>query len=79
MGAGEWVLAGLVAVIFAFVILRPDRWGRSSRRRDSGDGGTSGTAVGVDGSSRRGRDNDNDSDNDSDGGSDGGGDGGGGD
>lgn len=71
MGVGEWLLAGLVAVIFAFVILRPDRWGTRTRRRSDG------TTVGVDGTGRRDRDNDND---DSDGGSDGGGgDGGGGD
>lgn len=72
MGWGEWLLAGLVALVFAFVILRPDLWRRTGSRRNRGDGGTS---VGVDGTGRR----DRDDDNDGDGGSDGGGDGGGGD
>lgn len=67
MGVAEWFLAGLVALIFVFVILRPDRWGKRDRRRSDG------TTVGVDGSSRRDRDNDNDSDGASDGGGDGGG------
>lgn len=71
MDTWEWVLAGVVVVVFAFIILRPDRWNTRTRRRSDG-----GTTVGVDGTSRRDRDNDND--NDGDGGSDGGGDGGGG-
>ena len=72
MGVSEWLLAGLVVVIFAFVILRPDLWGK--RGRGSSDGGGD-TAVGV---HMDGRHQDNDSDSDGDGG-DGGGDGGGGD
>jgi hypothetical protein len=67
MGWGEWLLAGLVVVIFAFVILRPDLWGRRDRRRADG-----GTAVGVDGTGRR-RDDDNDGDSSDGGGGDGGG------
>jgi hypothetical protein len=61
MGWGEWLLAGLVAVVFAFVILRPDMWGRGDRRNSDG-----GTATGVDSSGRR------HDDDDSDGGGDGG-------
>jgi hypothetical protein len=38
MGVGEWVLTGLVVLIFAFVILRPDRWRKRDRTGD-GDGG----------------------------------------
>ncbi len=70
MGVGEWLLAGLVFVGFAFVILRPDLWGRRGPGSSQSDGGT---AVGVDGTGRRGDDG---NDGDSDGG-DGGGDGGG--
>jgi hypothetical protein len=62
MGLGEWLLAGLVVVIFAFVILRPDLWNKRGRRHSS-DGGS--TAVGVDATSRR---HDGDSDSGSDGG-----------
>ena len=43
MGIGEWLLAGLVAVAFAFVILRPDLWGRRGRSSDGGGD----TVVGV--------------------------------
>jgi hypothetical protein len=59
MGVGEWVLAGLVVVIFVFVILRPDRWGK----RDSGSGSEGGFYA-ADGRRR-------DDDNNGDGGGDG--------
>ena len=45
MGIGEWLLAGLVAVAFGFVILRPDLWGR--RGRSSGGDGDTVVGVGV--------------------------------
>jgi hypothetical protein len=68
MGVGEWLLAGLVAALFAFVILRPDLWGKRGRGSPRTD---EDTAVGV---HMDGRHHDHDgSDSDGDGGGDGGG------
>lgn len=39
MGLAEWILAGVVALGFGFVILRPDQWGRRDRGRADNEGG----------------------------------------
>ncbi len=59
MGIGEWLLTGFIVLIFAFVILRPDRWRKRDRSSD-GEGGF----YAAD--SRRDDDNDMDADGDGD-------------
>lgn len=36
---GEWLLAGVVVLVFAFVILRPDLWGKRGDGSSGGEGG----------------------------------------
>jgi hypothetical protein len=68
MGLTQWLLIIGIVCVVAFVVLRPNRWGRGDRGNDSSGG------VYVHDSRRR----DDDDHHDGDGG-DGGGDGGGGD
>jgi hypothetical protein len=75
MDLAEWLLVVAIVCVFAFIVLRPDRFGRKARAGDSGSsGGDSGTYY----SSDRNRSDDRTTDNDGDSGGDGGGDGGGG-
>jgi len=55
MGVAEWLLVAAIVCVFAFIILRPDRWGKrdnatgseggfyaADRRDDDNDGGDGG-------------------------------------